>query len=51
MPTFTDPAPCAEGEDLYECRKCQARLCSADRITECPRCGGQMENLSKPRAE
>ncbi len=51
MPTPTDPAPCSEGENLYECRNCGLRLCSADRIQLCPECDGKMENLSKPRLE
>jgi len=51
MPRFTDPAQCAEGQDLYECRECQARLCSEERITSCPKCGEAVENLSKPKAE
>lgn len=51
MPTPDDPAPCGEGEDLYECRDCLTRLCSPDRLTTCPDCGGRIENLSKPRAE
>ena len=51
MPTPTDPAKCAEGEDLYECRDCGTRLCSGDRIMVCPDCDGDMENLSKPRPE
>ncbi|MFB6303635.1 MAG: rubrerythrin-like domain-containing protein [Haloferacaceae archaeon] len=51
MPTPTDPASCAEGEDLYECRACLTRLCSEERIVSCPECDGRMENLSKPRLE
>lgn len=46
-----DPAPCTEGENLYECQECLTRLCSGDRVTTCPQCGGAMENLSKPRVE
>lgn len=51
MPTSTDPAPCAEGEDLYECQDCLSRFCSNERIMSCPQCEGRVENLSKPRAE
>jgi len=51
MPTHSDPAPCSEGEDLFECRDCLTRLCSENRLTSCPDCGGRMENLSKPRPE
>ncbi|MEF8821032.1 MAG: rubrerythrin-like domain-containing protein [Halovenus sp.] len=51
MPIRSDPAPCAEGKDLYECRDCLTRLCSNERITSCPDCGGEMENLSKPRLQ
>jgi len=51
MPTAPDPAPCAEGEDLYECPACQNRLCSGERVTTCPKCGEDMENLSKSRLE
>ena len=51
MPTPSDPAPCAEEEDLYECRDCLTRLCSSQRLTSCPDCGGEMENLSTPRPE
>lgn len=51
MPTYTDPAPCSEGEDLYECQECQTHFCSDGRITSCPECGSAVENISKPRAE
>ena len=51
MPVSTDPAPCGEDEKLYECQDCLTRLCSADRVMSCPQCGGEMENLSKPRVE
>jgi DNA-directed RNA polymerase subunit RPC12/RpoP len=51
MPTYTDPAPCDEGEDLYECQDCLTRLCSEERITSCPQCDGRVKNLSKPRVE
>lgn len=51
MPTPEDPAPCTEGEDLYECAECLTRVCSADRVTSCPECGGRVENLTKPRYE
>ncbi|WP_139171044.1 rubrerythrin-like domain-containing protein [Halorientalis regularis] len=51
MPTPTDPAPCAEGEDLYECLDCGARCCSAERLTSCPDCDGRVENLTEPRSE
>ena len=49
--TYTDPADCREGADLYECQDCLTRLCSADRLVSCPECDGRMENLSKPRVE
>jgi Zn finger protein HypA/HybF involved in hydrogenase expression len=51
MPTPTDPAPCGEGKDLYECPDCGARLCSDERVLTCPQCEGEMQNLSKPRPE
>jgi hypothetical protein len=53
MPTPTDPANCAEGEDLFECRACGTRVCSAERVAFCPDdgCDGRMENLTKPRVE
>lgn len=51
MPIPPDPAPCSHGEDMFECRDCLNRLCSDERITTCPDCGGEMENLSKPRPE
>ncbi len=51
MPTPTDPAPCAESENLYECRACGARHCSDERRLSCPECDGTLENLTKPRPE
>lgn len=51
MPRFTDPAPCAQGEDLYECGDCLARFCSGERLAACPECGATVENLTKPSAE
>ncbi|WP_157525937.1 rubrerythrin-like domain-containing protein [Halorientalis sp. IM1011] len=51
MPTPTDPAPCGDGEDLYECRDCGARRWTEDRLTSCPDCDGRVENLTKPRPE
>ncbi|WP_144799185.1 rubrerythrin-like domain-containing protein [Halorubrum depositum] len=33
----------------YECRECLARHGVADRLSTCPDCGGEVENLSKPR--
>jgi hypothetical protein len=53
MPTPTDPAPCAEGQNLYECPECGARMCSEERLQQCPKdgCDGLVQNLSKPRLE
>lgn len=51
MPTFTDPAPCEAGANLYECVECLNRLCREERIGSCPECGERMENLTKPRSE
>ncbi|MFB6184712.1 MAG: rubrerythrin-like domain-containing protein [Haloarculaceae archaeon] len=51
MPTTSDPAPCGEDEQLYECSACGKRLCSSDRVLSCPSCGADMQNLSRPRPE
>jgi len=51
MPTPSDPAPCDEDEQLYECPACGKRLCSAENITTCPGCGEMMQNISTPRPE
>jgi DNA-directed RNA polymerase subunit RPC12/RpoP len=51
MPRFTDPAPCNEGEQLYECTGCGSRFCRGDRVTDCPNCGERVENLTKARSE
>jgi rubrerythrin len=51
MPTPSDPAPCEDDEQLFECVKCGKRLCSAEKITSCPGCEAMMQNLSRPRPE
>jgi DNA-directed RNA polymerase subunit RPC12/RpoP len=51
MPTPSDPAPCDEDEQLYECIECGKRLCSAEKVSLCPGCGARMHNLSKPRPQ
>jgi rubrerythrin len=51
MPTPSDPAPCDDEEQLFECVECGKRLCSAEKITDCPGCGAMMQNLSRPRPE
>ncbi|MFB6143415.1 MAG: rubrerythrin-like domain-containing protein [Halorientalis sp.] len=49
MPTPPDPAPCDEGEQLYECPECGKRLCTDEHVSACPDCDSQMQNLSRPR--
>jgi Zn finger protein HypA/HybF involved in hydrogenase expression len=51
MPRPSDPAPCKEGEDLYECRECRNRLCSEERLISCPECDAELQNLTRPRPE
>jgi len=51
MPTVPDPAPCNQDEQLYECRACGKRLCSAESLRACPGCDGTLQNLSRPRPE
>ncbi|MFD1634008.1 rubrerythrin-like domain-containing protein [Haloplanus ruber] len=51
MPTPSDPAPCDLDEQLYECRECGERLCSASSPSACPECNGVLQNLSRPRPE
>lgn len=51
MPTTSDPAPCNQEEQLYECRNCGKRLCSAESPSSCPGCDGLLQNLSRPRPE
>ncbi|MFB6102702.1 MAG: rubrerythrin-like domain-containing protein [Haloplanus sp.] len=51
MPTTSDPAPCDQDEQLYECLECGKRLCSSNPPTTCPGCGGVLQNLSRPRPE
>ncbi|MFO8114739.1 MAG: rubrerythrin-like domain-containing protein [Halorubrum sp.] len=48
MTRNTAPAPCPSG-DQYECRDCLDRFCTDDGLSSCPECGGDVENLSKPR--
>ncbi|WP_321163299.1 rubrerythrin-like domain-containing protein [Halorubrum aidingense] len=35
--------------DQYECRDCLARLRTTENLALCPDCGGELENISKPR--
>jgi len=51
MANWTDPAPCGDDEQLFECPECGKRLCSPDRVVSCPGCGAEMQNLSVPRPE
>lgn len=51
MPTWSDPAPCNEDEQLFECAACGTRLCSELSTVSCERCGEEMQNLSVPRPE
>jgi len=51
MPTPSDPAPCDQDEQLYECLECGKRLCSEASPTACPGCDGTLQNLSRPRPE
>lgn len=37
------------GAFIYECRTCNARIESEDRIEECTACGGPVQNLAVPR--
>jgi|AntRauTorcE11898_2_1112593.scaffolds.fasta_scaffold07570_3 hypothetical protein len=41
-------SPCETGTQ-YECRECLARHCVTNGLSACPDCGGDVENLSKPR--
>ena len=43
-----NPEPTAAGEQ-YECRDCLTRVCTEENLATCPECGGDVENLSKPR--
>ncbi|WP_152422948.1 rubrerythrin-like domain-containing protein [Halorubrum kocurii] len=35
--------------DQYECRDCLDRVWTEAGLQSCPQCGGDVENLSKPR--
>ncbi|RLM49880.1 rubrerythrin-like domain-containing protein [Halorubrum sp. Atlit-28R] len=41
-------SPSSSG-DQYECRDCLSRLWTDGGLSSCPQCGGDVENLSKPR--
>ncbi|MFB6224467.1 MAG: rubrerythrin-like domain-containing protein [Haloarcula sp.] len=51
MPTWSDPAPCDDDEQLFECPDCSKRLCSDRSTVTCGRCDTPMKNLSVPRPE
>jgi len=51
MPTWSDPAPCDDDEQLFECPDCGKRLCSDLSAVSCDRCETEMQNLSVPRPE
>jgi len=50
MPRWTDPAPCEDDEQLFECPECGTRVCTTESPVACD-CGAQMRNLSVPRPE
>jgi ABC-type ATPase with predicted acetyltransferase domain len=51
MPLWSDPAPCDDDEQLYECTECGTRLCSEVSPTTCEKCGAEIRNISVPRPE
>jgi hypothetical protein len=51
MPRWSDPAPCDDDEQLFECPECGKRLCTEHSTVECGDCGCEMQNLSVPRPE
>jgi len=44
MPHFDPYTP---SRDNYECRDCGTHTTSETRLTECPDCGGPVENIAK----
>jgi hypothetical protein len=51
MPRWSDPAPCDDDEQLFECPSCGKRLCSDLSAVTCDRCDAEMQNLSVPRPQ
>lgn len=51
MPRWSDPAPCDDEEQLFECPDCGKRLCTGRSTVSCDRCGIEMQNLSVPRPQ
>lgn len=41
----------SRGGKLYECTDCLAHHTTTGRLSYCPDCGGEIENLTKARAE
>ncbi len=43
-----DPYP-RSGARRYECRSCLSVVVADERVTDCPDCGGRVQNVSVPR--
>ena len=46
---MSEPDPFESDEPYYECVDCRHRVVGDEFEGECPECGGEMENISKPQ--